>query len=368
MNNPMHKKLIALALASLASGTALAQSNVTIYGIMDVGYGYYSDAPDDNVDAKSAIDSGQWKTSRFGFKGSEDLGEGLVAGFQMEFKAVPDYSAAVESRNSWVSLKIANLGEVKVGSVASFHDDLLGATSVMFGNNTVASPKYVYILTTGSKETTDLKNAIAYYSPSWSGFQAKLGFSSHADTGTNDVTPTGLTGATGNERVYTVAGHYANGPLVAGLTYENNKYQSYDGAPSIDSGNEWHLAAAYNFGIVRVSGAYGVTGYAQNPGVTKDKRAQWQLGASTPIGAKGTLAANYARANIEYNTDADDDKVSFWGIGYQHSLSKRTNLYVAYGDISQNESNLVKSRLDGGTTTGDTGYQSAFNVGVRHDF
>lgn len=368
MDNATQKKLIALAVASLASGTALAQSNVTIYGIIDVGYGYYSDAPDNSIDAKSAIDAGQWKTSRFGFKGSEDLGNDLAAGFQMEFKSAPDYNAATESRNSWVSLKSASLGEIKAGSVASFHDDLLSATSVMFGNNTVASPKYVYILSTGSKETTDLKNAVAYYSPSWSGFQAKLGLSTHADTGTNDVTPTGLTGATGNERVYTAAAHYANGPLVAGLTYENNKYESYDGAPSIDSGNEWHLAAAYNFGIARVSGAYGVTSYAQNSGETKDRRAQWQLGASTPIGQNGTLAANYARANIEYNTGADDDKVSFWGIGYLHALSKRTSLYAAYGDISQNESNLVKSRLDGGTTTKNTGYQSAFNVGIRHDF
>ena len=368
MNNPMQKKLIALALASLASGAAVAQSNVTIYGIMDIGYGYYSDAPDNNVDAKSAIDSGLWKTSRFGLKGSEDLGDGLSAAFQMEFKAVPDYSAAVESRNSWVSLKKASLGEIKVGSVGSFHDDLLGATSVMFGNNTVGAPKYVYILTTGGKETTDLKNAIAYYSPSWSGFQAKLGYSTHADTGTNDVTPTGLTGATGNERVFTAAGHYANGPLVAGLTYENSKYEDFDGAPDIDSGNEWHLAAAYNFGIARVSGAYGTTSYAQNPGETKDKRKQWQIGASTPIGSSGTLALNSAHATIDYTTGANDDDVSFWGIGYQHSLSKRTNLYVAYGDINQDESNIVKSRLDGGTTTKNTGYQSAFNVGIRHDF
>lgn len=368
MNNAMQKKLIALAIAGLASGTALAQSNVTVYGILDIGYGYYSDTPADNVKSKGAIDSGQWKTPRVGFKGSDDLGGGLTATFQAEFKAVGDYAGAVESRNSWVGLKSANLGEVKAGSVGSFHDDLLSATSVMFGNNTVGAPKYVYILTTGSKETTDLKNAVAYYSPVWSGFQAKFGVSTHADTTTNDVTPTGLTGATGNERVYTMAGHYANGPLILGATYEYNKYQSYYGAPSIDAGNEWHLAGSYNFGVVRVNGAYGITSYAQNPGEKKDSRSQWLIGASTPIGANGTLSANYARATIEYNTGANDDDVSFWGIGYQHALSKRTNLYVAYGDINQDKSNLVKSRLDGGTTTGQTGYQSAFNVGIRHDF
>lgn len=94
------------------------------------------------------------------------------------------------------------------------------------------------------------------------------------------------------------------------------------------------LGGRLPFGIARVS-AYGTTSYAQNPGVTKDKRSQWQIGASTPIGSKGTLALNYAHATIDYNTAADDDKVSFWGIGYQHSLSKRTNLYAAYGDINR---------------------------------
>lgn len=365
----MNKKMIALALAGLASGTAMAQSNVTVYGIIDVGYGYYDDAPDANVHAKSAIDSGMWKTSRFGFKGSEDLGDGLAAAFQMEFKTTPDYSGSADIRNSWVSLKSASLGEIKLGSVGTFHDDLLGATNVMFGNNTVGAAKYVYILTSGSAETTDLKNAVAYYSPSWNGLQVKLGLSTHADPKTNDVAPTGMTAATGNERVYTAAAHYANGPLIAGLSYESNKYESFNGAPEINSGNQWHLAGSYNFDIVRISGAYGATSYAQNAGETKDSREQWQLGASTPIGSKGTLAVNYAHATIAYNSAAnDDDTVSFWGIGYQHALSKRTNLYAAYGDISQNASNIVKSQLGGSTTTGDKGYQSAFNVGVRHDF
>ena len=75
----------------------------------------------------------------------------------------------------------------------------------------------------------------------------------------------------------------------------------------------------------------------------------------------------YARAKIAY-TNADDDKVSFWGIGYLHAMSKRTSLYAAYGDISQSDTNIIKSRIDGATTTSDAGYQSAFNVGIRHNF
>ena len=79
----MHKKLIALAIAGIASGAAFAQSNVTVYGIVDVGYGYYSDGNDKDANAIHKIDGNQWKTTRFGFKGSEDLGDGLSANFQL---------------------------------------------------------------------------------------------------------------------------------------------------------------------------------------------------------------------------------------------------------------------------------------------
>lgn len=366
----MQKKLIALAITAIAAGNAFAQSNVTIYGIIDVGYGYYGDANTANTKAKSAIDAGQWKTSRIGFKGSEDLGNGLTANFQAEFKNPVDTADTLTSRNSFVGLKSATFGEIKLGSVNSFHDNLLAATSGVFEFAGISQPTKVYIETTGSKETTDLKNAVAYYSPVWSGLQFKLGASTHADTSTDDVVPTGVSGSTGNERVYTAAVHYANGPLIAGATYETNKYQDYYNAANIDSGNEWHLAAAYDFGVVRVNGAYGQTSYAINQSSDhRDTRKQWMLGASTPIGANGTLAVSYAHAKLSYNNESDDTS-SFWGVGYLHTLSKRTSLYAAYGDINQDKTNTYKSRFEGGIskTATDAVYQTAFNVGIRHNF
>jgi len=376
----MQKRVIALAIASLVSGAAFAQSaptNVTLYGIVDMGFGYYSDANADNTRAKSAIDSGQWKTSRFGFKGTEDLGDGLSASFQAEFKNPGDTNDNVTARNSFVGLKSAALGEIKAGGVNSFHDNLLSATTGVFEFAGVSQPTKVYIETSGSKETTDLKNAVAYYSPVWSGFQFKLGASTHADTTTDDVALTGATtaaqgisGATGNERIYTAAVHYTNGPLIAGATYEKNKYQDFYLANSIDSGSEWHLAAAYDFGVVRVNGAYGQTSYPINKSSDhRDNRKQWMLGASAPIGASGTLAVSYAHANLSYN-NASADTSSFWGIGYLHALSKRTQLYAAYGDINQDKTNTYKSRFEGGTSTSatDAVYQTAFNVGIRHNF
>ena len=342
----MQKKIIALAIAGLVSGAAFAQSNVTIYGIADMSYVNYSDANADGVDSTHQINSGQWKTSRFGLKGSEDLGNDLSAIFQMEFAMMMDVNnGPITQRPSWVGLRSKSLGEIRAGNFNTFEDDLLVATSTMFEYNTVASPKYVYIETAGGSEARNtISNAVHYYSPIWDGFQVKAGISTHASN-SDDVSATGLTNNattnTGNNRVFAAALHYNKGPLIAGATYEYNKYEDYSGRPAttdLDSGNTWNLAASYDFGVARISGAYGTINYAKNgtaaTGQRMDDRKQWQIGVSAPITPKDLVSINYAHANISYNDRRptwDDDSIGFWGIGYQHSLSKRTTLYAAYG-------------------------------------
>lgn len=366
----MQKKIIALAIAGLVSGAAFAQSNVTVYGIADMSYAYYGDANAPGGGTTHRINSGQWKGSRFGFKGSEDLGDGLSAVFQMELGMSMDVNAApTYSRASWVGLKSSSLGELKAGNFATFQDDLLVATSVMFGYGTLASPKYVYLETTGSTETWNISNAVHYYSPIWNGFQVKVGASTHGTPSVDDLNPSGLTPLNGNNRILATAVQYTNGPFIIGATYEYNKYEHYSGAPSIDAGNTWNIAAAYDFGVARIGGAYGTINYAQStPVEVRDSRAQWHLGVSVPVTPKDTVAVNYAHAKIDYNNTWSDDTAGFWGVGYLHSLSKRTSLYASYGDINQDDSNHTKSRLDGATTMTNAGYQRAFAVGIRHDF
>ena len=80
----MQKNLIALAVAGLAALPAFAQSNVTVYGLVDMGYKWSGDNMDDRVSSRSALDSGMSAGSRLGFKGTEDLGNGMKAGFVLE--------------------------------------------------------------------------------------------------------------------------------------------------------------------------------------------------------------------------------------------------------------------------------------------
>jgi len=370
----MKKRLIALTVAALASGAASAQvapNNVTLYGIIDAGYNYFSD-PNTKSDNSSvhAIDSSGQSTTRFGIKGTEDLGDGLAAKFDVQFTFPIDTTgdAVTTYRKSNISLASATLGEIKLGSFATFEDDLISATNVVAGNATVGSAGKVY-LANGS-----YYNALGYFSPVWSGLQLRAAVTTAEKGG--EVEPSYTTTqatAKSNLRRFAIAAHYNNGPLIGGATYETNKYQNNNGlVDKFDSGDVWHLFGAYDFKVVRLNAAYGTYNYAANTAEIKDTRKQWQLGASTPIGANGLLAVNYAQAKIHYRSAAtSDDKQRFWGVAYFHNLSKRTNIYTAYGDISQNDSNQTASKAYYGpsaTANSGHGYQQAFTVGLRHQF
>jgi predicted porin len=173
--------------------------------------------------------------------------------------------------------------------------------------------------------------------------------------------------------VFATAVHYNNGPLVAGATYEYNEAQDSTGAPNPDSGNTWNVAAAYDFGVLRIGGAYGTINYAPNPLVTRDDRKQWHIGVSAPITPNDVIALNYAHATTGYNNAWSDDSIGFWGVGYQHSLSKRTTLYAAYGDINQSNSDHTRASLDraafiGSNSVANYTFEQAVAVGIRHDF
>ena len=114
----MQKKLIALAVAGLASSAAFAQSNVTIYGIADIAYVHSSSGSSKT----NGVDSGGWSSSRLGFKGTEDLGDGMKAVFTLEYGLSPDVNSGVgvtatgggNARQTWVGLQ-NSMGTIKLG-------------------------------------------------------------------------------------------------------------------------------------------------------------------------------------------------------------------------------------------------------------
>ena len=195
----MKKSLIALAVLA-ASGAAMAQSSVTLYGIADLAV----------VKAKgssAALASGGVSTSRWGLKGSEDLGGGLAANFNFEqsVNLVDGTTGNGFNRQAWVGFS-GGFGEIKLGKMWNAYDDIVGATSPLFDSGALTTNNLApsYALEAGNPG-----NAVYYATPSFGGVSGA-------------VSTTFKTGET-NARVSAFHVKYEGGPVYAGLGYQIDK-------------------------------------------------------------------------------------------------------------------------------------------------
>ncbi len=342
----MQKKIIALAIAGLASTAAFAQSNVTIYGRMDLGAAYRSGNSGgvNGIDDKYEIASGVGSGSRIGFKGVEDLGNGLKAVFQSEFGIGIDQTAAGTTnatwtnRNSYVGLA-GGFGTVVAGrldgvryGVFNTYDPFAGGTIGNFTQMTL--------------QVDRADNAIAYISPNFSGFGLVLAYS----TNTAGPEPVANNGAA---QLHTIMGTYDNGPISARLDYE----EVVTGLGS----KTWVATAAgsYDFGVVKVSA---LLDQIKNKDAGLKEQA-WLIGAKAPVG-KFTLKAAVGGVKDKENDNNDSIK---WALGVDYSLSKRTYVYANYGQI-KNDDAAVR-QLNWAANSQGAGYGTyGIDFGIAHTF
>lgn len=358
----MHKKLIALAIAGLASTPLFAQSQVTIYGVVDMGVSYRSDNLAKGVGSKTAIDSGIGNGSRLGFRGVEDLGGGLKAGFVLEQGLFADRGISAQGgrafgRQSYLSLD-GGFGGIKLGRVYTQQNTMMG-TFDPFEDGFVGRAANIYEQTYFGR----VDNTIMYTTPSLGGFRVTGAYSTQIagqENRDND----------GDIRMWSISPRFTNGPLDVMVNYHRAKAHGVDGA---QTNKVWDLAAAYDFGVVRLSAMYGQNkdgwapdrNYGMVGGYEWDKARFWMVGLTAPVGSAGKLMASYTRAKVDVNSD-NTDKSSQWALGYSHNLSKRTDVYAVYADISNKGDSSWGTSTD--ATNGSDGYQRGFNIGVRHRF
>lgn len=311
----------------LAAPLAMAQSNVTIYGLMDLGLNYGSNHSTSGVKSRTALDSGLQSGSRIGFRGTEDLGNGLRASFVIEYGHNPDVDNALNfNRQSFIALS-GDFGTVAAGRQYSPQFNMLARLDP-FGAAPIAQIGGVY------RWDSRLDNTVAYVSPSFSGLNVTVAHSFNA--GGQEVAKDG-----GNAKVWAVSPRYTNGPIDVQLNWHRIK-SDISGATAT---KVWDLGGSYDFGAVKAVAIYG-TRKASN---IQDNR-YWLIGASAPVGEAGTFKLSYVN-----NTDKEPSpsfKQRAWNIGYDHRLSARTNIYTAYSNRGQDFA----------------GYKSQVNVGVRHTF
>ena len=356
----MQKKIIALAVAGLVSGVAFAQTNVTVYGAIDMAYISQSDAvKGSQTNAYNALDTNGWDASWFGLKGTEDLGNGLTASFQAEMGILPDnQNAATQQRSTFVKLEGKNWGSIKAGNY--FIDTVLFNTKGGFDNYGM-SEKAIRI-----GANTWANNAIRYATPSWGGLQASVGYSSNFTFGQDDQQT-----QEGNNRTWFGDVTYRNGPLFVGATYSNFG----KGGDSKTDGHEWNIGAAYDFKVVNVGLVYdsirfnsmGFDWINTNSfiGDTDLDRDTWRLNVGVPITAKDSVYMSYANVHSKYHEDGDSDKFSqnAFGVGYKHNLSKRTSVYAQAYFVDADDLAFMNFKQQSGETL-----QNGYQVGMRHTF
>lgn len=297
----MKKSLIALAVLA-ASGAAMAQSSVTLYGIADVWVGRTSVTTAAGVKTNtSVLQSGGLGGSRLGFKGTEDLGGGLKAVFALEQGVAVDTGAGgTFNRQSYVGLA-GGFGQVTFGNTWTAMDDILGASNSGFDSGLSASNN---VLKVQALYSSNPGNTIKYVSPSFGGFSG--GFS-------HSLKENSL--VTGHEGITDFSLSYSAGPVAA-----NFAYQVQNGAAADTKLTA--LNGSYDLGMAKLLASYGSVKYPVG------KSTDFQFGADVPLSSAMTLSAGYAQSKED--AAAGGQKRTGYGLAVGYSLSKRTTTYAGF--------------------------------------
>ncbi|WP_244618241.1 porin [Rhodoferax sediminis] len=353
------KRPLLLLSAMMFAGLASAQSSVTLFGLLDMTLARSTGSIAD----KSQLTQGAWGASRLGFKGVEDLGGGLSAGFWLESAVFPDNGTGgatninnqssgtsvapngtqglTFNRRSTVSL-VGGLGEVRIGRdfVPTFWNlnrgDVFGSSgagqAVNFSNQ---------IAGTGNASVR-ASNMITYWVPQNStGFGGSIAhyFGENASNTANSNDGTG----SGAQLFYN-----AGGAFTAGVAYGRTKYLTGDAVAR-------NISATYDFKVAKLVGEY-----------SKDS-----LGAANAtggaIGLTVPVGANVPRVAYSWvgNDAAGNPKIKRFAIGDTYYLSKRTWMYVTYSH--QSNSGGSSAALDG-AITGPNASSNALELGYVHSF
>ena len=354
----MKKTLIAFAALTAIAGVAQAQSTVTLYGIADVYAGQKSVTTNGNKLKQTVIDSSGLNTSRFGFRGTEDLGAGLKAIFTMEAGLALDTGAANQnggglfSRQAFVGLS-GNFGTATLGRQYTAYDALYRATNNTYDGTYLSTTDRVWNsgVTNFSNRAS---NSFAYASPSYSGFSGAFVLAGGEDKSNGTATTVGVKASRNNSFHI----KYANGPVLVGYAYQNEKFNAGSTiaslTPNTQTGDRTYnlFAGSYDFGVAKVTGGYNIAKQERStPATANAKDKEYQLGVSAPFGA-ATVAAGYTRSK----SDTSDLRATGYSLIGTYDLSKRTRLYA--GGVNEKYSGTAVSI----TRT------SGVVAGVRHAF
>lgn len=351
---------IALAVLATAAASANAQSTLTVFGLMDLSVNSLKNG---STTSKS-MDTAGLNTSRIGFRGTEDLGGGMIAGFWLEAGVSGDTGAAgggtgydstgakttgFFNRRSTLSLS-GGFGEVRLGRdyTVNFNVsgkfDAFGANGFGNGSNLYANKsvfdKSSTAATTGAATALRVNNAVSYFLPKdLGGFYGQLQIAAPEYVQGNGYKG-GMLG-------------YAAGPVDVATSYSQiNVYAA-------DKLKTFNIGASYNFGVAKVYGLYNQSKLGAL------KYTTYELSAGVPLG-QGEFRASLGKGNAEGGTTAyNSSDATLWGLEYLYNLSKRTAVYTQAGSLKNKGASAMSV---GGAGDATAAKSTGYGVGVRHTF
>jgi len=390
----MKKTLIAAAVLSM-SGAAFAQTNVTLFGIVDavvaVGNGSLTD--------RTRLHNSGFNSSRFGVQGVEDLGGGLRAGFWLEAGVNNDDGTGQASQNS---NQLANPSLVTATGAAG--------TAAAAATGSTANPA----INARNQGLTFNRRSVLSLGGSWGQINAGRDYTPHFwnhtafdPFGTNGVgTSLVMNGRTGGETSVRASnsiayayGYAFNGAKVfgtGGLNIDAMYYMGENASGSANSddgqgtsvrvgyaGKNWNVAVAsgktdyatgqtaatapageisttniggnYNLGVANIMGLW------NEDDVNGTKKVGMLIGATAPMG-QGLVRASYSMTEVDATGGAASKQIA---LGYVHNLSKRTQVYATYARVTND--NGANFALNASTTAANAS-SSGMDFGIKHNF
>ena len=420
----MQKKIIALAVAAALTAPAMAFAEVTVYGLANLSMDMVSDGADSTNAgwngapvATKAAKTNQLvnNNSRLGFKGSQDLGGGLSAIFQIEGtvgmdSTVPDTQPSTQTtqvtglfnRNTWLGLKSADFGSVMAGINDTVYKTATRRLDV-FGDQVSADNRSVMgVKIMGSGHDVRLNNTLTYVSP-----KLANAFTIAASTVFGaEVNPQALDSVTYTKTnkgsLMSLAGMYDQGPIYAAMAYQTYKIGAentgdfaaagpvtstttvFNFVPSAanvdDKSTAFKLGGSYNMGAFTVGAVYETMTGKVSATNAETKGTNYYLTGKFAVGAADAVKLAYGKRGETKTTGSSSasqnksnaNAADMVAIGYDHAMSKSTTVYALYAKATQKSTAAAKQtptiygNFD--PTSNGQADPSAFSIGMKYVF
>ena len=335
----MKKSLLALAVLGAFAGVASAQSSVSLYGTVDLNGRYVKN---DGSAKRLSLSQDGINSSQLGFRGTEDLGGGLKAGFLLLAGVNADTGSAngqFWNRRATVSL-FGGFGEVRLGR--DYTPTFWNTTIFdVYGTNGLGDSSGIKQL--AAADYVRANNMIQYFLPSnIGGVYGQLS----------------LGAAEGNSSGRYIGGRvgFAAGPFDVAIAYSTERVSTggfsnvagLSGTAVAENYKSLNVGGSYDFGVVKV------VGYYQQEKVLSYKDQIISLGAIVPLG-QGEIHIGGEQSKLDAPTAADGNKVKKYALGYVYNLSKRTALYSTAALLDNGNATRV--------TLGNTAISAANSTG-----